>query len=59
MRDENQIEYLIDCTCDELIQNDVNQYKESYVKGIIDGLTWVLEEIEDDEIFNNFKTGVV
>lgn len=39
--------------CDELIQNDVHQNKENYVKGLIDGLTWVLEEISSLEIMQN------
>lgn len=58
MRDEARIEFMIDCICDELIQNDVHQNKENYVKGLIDGLTWVLEEISSLEIRQNIHKEV-
>lgn len=59
MKEQDEIEFMIDCVCDEFIQNDVHQNKEYYVKGLIDGLTWVLEEINSNEIYKNLKTGVV
>ena len=58
MRDNDEIEFMIDCICDELIQNDVHQNKENYVKGLIDGLTWVLEEISSLEIRQNIHKEV-
>ena len=58
MRDNGEIEFMIDCICDELIQNDVHQNKENYVKGLIDGLTWVLEEISSLEIRQNIHKEV-